>query len=150
MELRAMITERAFSQQVYDLARRLNWRAVRFPTWRATGTSAGYPDITMVRGGRLLFTELKSDRPGASPTTQQREWMDALESAGAEVYLWRPSDLNEVVNVLAAQHRPRTLPAVICSGCGAYFKPRSARQRFHDEACRKLHWWHEHKRKGVI
>jgi len=38
------LSEKDFSQQVYDLAQMLGWLVVRFPTWRPTGTMPGFPD----------------------------------------------------------------------------------------------------------
>src|SRR5690606_33814887 len=63
-----------------------------YHTWRSDRSPAGFPDCVIVtRDSRLIFAELK--REGKQPTTAQREWLAALEEAGCEVYIWRPSDL---------------------------------------------------------
>lgn len=53
----------------------------------------GFPDWTMVnpRQRRLLFAELKKQDGRVSPA--QRRWIDGLELAGQEAYVWRPSDI---------------------------------------------------------
>jgi hypothetical protein len=48
---------------------------------------------------RVIYVELK--REGGKPTETQRRWLTALAQAGAEVYLWQPSDLDEVGLVLS-------------------------------------------------
>ena len=53
------------------------------------GDGAGFPDLVLVRKGRLLFVELKSEIGKVSP--QQRKWLDDLDKA-AETYVWRPED----------------------------------------------------------
>lgn len=51
----------------------------------------GFPDLLIViPGERVLLRELKSAKGIVTPT--QRQWLAALESAGADVGVWRPSD----------------------------------------------------------
>ncbi len=90
-------SEKKFSQRVYDLARALQWKVVRFPTWTPTYTSPGFPDLTMVRGNRLVFAELKM--PGNRASELQRGWLDALDLV-AEVYVWYPNDWEDIVKIL--------------------------------------------------
>ncbi len=52
---------------------------------------------------RIIYAELK--RQATKPTPAQIEWLDKLAAAGGEVYLWRPSDLDEVGRVLAGRWR---------------------------------------------
>lgn len=90
------------SQQVFDLARRHGWLAARYPTFQRTRTTPGFPDLTLVRGGRLIFSELK--REGKEPTEMQQAWLNELRAVPfVEVYVWRPSDLlsGEIERVLA-------------------------------------------------
>jgi len=80
------------SQLVFDKARDLGWQAARYPTFRATHTTSGYPDLTLVRKGRLIFVELKREK--AKVTPEQQKWLDDLRAVPfVEVYVWRPSDL---------------------------------------------------------
>lgn len=56
----------------------------------------GFPDLVLVRGGRLIFAELKKETE--YPTPEQKKWLHQLdkvvsafnESVG--IYVWRPSD----------------------------------------------------------
>jgi VRR-NUC domain-containing protein len=54
-------------------------------------------DLTLVRD-RVVWVELKTETGKVSAA--QREWLDALKAAGAEAYIWRPSDLERVGQVL--------------------------------------------------
>ena len=87
-------------RNVTDLAESLGWRT--YHTWRSTHSAAGFPDLTMVRAGRLIFAELKSDRVGAKATTDQLAWLHDLdECAGVEAYLWWPDDLQKIADILS-------------------------------------------------
>ena len=52
----------------------------------------------MVREDRLIFAELKKEKGKTSP--EQDAWLEALKITGAEVYVWRPSQLREVIQIL--------------------------------------------------
>jgi hypothetical protein len=105
------ISEADFQSQVIQLARTLGWRVAHFRVVRvqrrdgsirymtpvqADGT--GFPDLVLCRD-RVIFAELKAERGRTSP--EQDAWLDALAiGAGALCYLWRPSDWNEICEVL--------------------------------------------------
>jgi len=59
----------------------------------------GYPDLTMARGDRLIFAELKAKRGRLAP--DQQVWLDVLRETPAEVFVWNPSDWPEIERVLA-------------------------------------------------
>lgn len=93
------MSEKELSQTVFDAARNMGWLVARYPTWRPTHTTPGFPDLTLVRGARLIFAELKRERPRPARTAReiaaalrQKEWQDALRLAAVEVYVWKPSD----------------------------------------------------------
>jgi len=90
------ITEKQFEGQVKDLAKMFGWKY--YHTWRSFHSPAGYPDCTMVREGRLVIAELKTET--GQPTPEQYEWLVALTEVGLEVYLFRPSDFDTIVEVL--------------------------------------------------
>jgi hypothetical protein len=92
------MTEKEWQAQVLQLARMLGWR--HFHAFNSKRSPSGYPDLTLVRD-RVVFCELKSE--AGKPTAAQRDWLDALEAAGAECYLWRPSDLELVGRVLSTR-----------------------------------------------
>lgn len=50
----------------------------------------GFPDEVLV-GTRILYRELKMQ--DKYPSAKQREWLAALEAAGADVAVWKPLDL---------------------------------------------------------
>lgn len=86
------------------LATLIGWDS--YWTFRSKGSRAGFPDRTVVRE-RVLWAELKRELTGRKsedanrqPSDAQREWLDRLARAGGEVYLWRPSDLQEVALIL--------------------------------------------------
>ncbi len=89
--LDTLVTEKAFMQNVLDLARLTGWRC--YHTHDSRRSAAGFPDLVMARDGRVLFAELKSEAGRVSPA--QRDWLTALASC-AEVFVWRPSDWSQI------------------------------------------------------
>jgi hypothetical protein len=89
-------SERDFQAGVVELARLLGWRS--YHTHDSRRSAAGFPDLVLVRGKRLVFAELKSETGARS--ADQRTWLDALGETPAESYLWRPGDWPEVAEVL--------------------------------------------------
>lgn len=105
-------------QAVIDLARALGWLV--YHTFDSRHSAAGFPDLVLARGGRLLFVELKSEK--GTLKADQLLWLDALNavrtaqlehvSAGRfdfegrvaalcpaeaiEPYVWRPSAWPEI------------------------------------------------------
>jgi hypothetical protein len=57
----------------------------------------GFPDIVAVRE-RIIWAELK--KVGSYLSAEQKVWRDALIGTGAEYYLWRPSDWDEIGRVI--------------------------------------------------
>ena len=91
------ITEKFFTQQIAELAKVLDYKY--YHPWLSIHSPRGFPDICMVKGERLIFAELKREQGELSP--YQAEWLEVLKATGkAEVYVWRPSQLEEIVNIL--------------------------------------------------
>ena len=91
--------ESELKSKVRELALQLQWRY--YHTHDSRKSEAGFPDITLVRNGRVLFIELK--RQKKNPTTDQKKWLDELHKVPfCEVYVWRPSDWNNdsILNIL--------------------------------------------------
>lgn len=87
------------------LAVQLGWRS--HWTFNSKGSAHGFPDRTLARD-RVIFVELKRELTGRKsedanrqPSPLQVEWLDRLAAAGGEVYLWRPSDLDEIGHILS-------------------------------------------------
>lgn len=103
--------EREWDAQLFSLyaknpgiAVRLGWSS--YHTLWSRGSQPGYPDRTVWKQ-RHLFAELKRELTGKKsedanrvPAPAQVRILDGLAKAGAEVYLWRPGDLDEVARIL--------------------------------------------------
>ncbi len=107
-----MITEKDFTKTVIDLAKTYHWRVAHFRTAMTQSGNyitpvqadgAGFPDLVLVKGRRLLFCELKSENGRLSQA--QKQWIFTLMPI-VEVYVWKPSNWDEIVKVLAAEARP--------------------------------------------
>ena len=91
------ITEKAFLAQVVQAARLYKWMV--YHTFNSMHSERGYPDLTLCKPGHgVLFIELKTERGRVSSSQQQ--WLDALQASGAEVYVWRPSQLDDIISRL--------------------------------------------------
>jgi hypothetical protein len=98
------IKERDWQATVIRVAVDYGWKYYHAPdnkpiNGRIQKVVAGFPDLVLVKGRRLVFAELKRELGIVSP--QQEAWLDALRQTGAEGYIWRPSDLDEVLRVLS-------------------------------------------------
>ena len=106
-EKKIKLSETAFGSQVESLLKLYGWRYTHFrPAFTNKGYRTpltghkGFPDYCAVRGGRLLFIELKSEDGKLSP--EQQMWLDDLEEVrliGA-VRVFRPSDFETVMELL--------------------------------------------------
>tara|TARA_R110000803_G_scaffold41392_1_gene89004 strand:- start:318 stop:653 length:336 start_codon:yes stop_codon:yes gene_type:complete len=93
------MTEKEFQGLIFELGRMLGWHHMaHFRPGKSKGGrwstpmsgDVGFPDLVMVRD-RVIFVELKSEVGKLGPG--QQDWLDSVEAAGVESYLWRPSDL---------------------------------------------------------
>lgn len=96
------IKETPFQGQVLQLAKLCGWLA--YHTHDSRRSEAGFPDLVLVRGGTLLYRELK--RNTTYPTPAQREWISRLKEAGADVAVWRPRDWEIIVSTLKRRYPP--------------------------------------------
>ena len=108
------ITEAEWTTQVVELARLNGWlvhhsrpaqdRRGRWST--PLQGDPGLPDLILARPPRLLFAELKR-QSAPKPSLEQARWLTALRAnAGAEVYVWRPADIERVAEVLGRRGWP--------------------------------------------
>lgn len=110
------LLERDFQAQVIQLAHIFGWRIAHFRPaktshgWRtAVGADgAGFPDLVLARD-RVVFIELKSDT--GRLRDDQTAWHEALTAAGAEAYVFRPSQWDELQAVLSRAPRREAEPA---------------------------------------
>ena len=102
------LTEYAWQLQVIAFARLHGWRVAHFRPGMnrrgecqtaVQGDGVGFPDLVLVKPGKCIVAELKSDEGRVSE--EQRVWLRAFEAAGVPAYTWRPRDWSEVVEVLS-------------------------------------------------
>ncbi len=98
------MTERELQDAIIEVAKLTGWMV--YHTWRSDHSPAGFPDLVLVRDGRLIFAELKSAK--GKLTVNQRQWLRALERAGQEVYVWYPADLDDAIRII---NQPRRVSA---------------------------------------
>jgi hypothetical protein len=91
------IDEKTFQAAVIRRAKELGWR--HYHTHDSRRSPSGFPDLVLVRCGRLIFAELKRQEGGIL-TAEQKNWYDDLRDACREVYLWRPADWPQIEEVL--------------------------------------------------
>jgi hypothetical protein len=95
------ISEKQFQDQVIALAILHGWKVhhVR-PGMSSTGRwlthvqgHTGFPDLVMAHNTHgILFVECKTIKGRLSEA--QVDWCRTLDAAGAETYVWRPTDLH--------------------------------------------------------
>jgi hypothetical protein len=108
----ARITEAEFQAQVIALAKLRGWRVAHFRgtrTMRKDGSvrwmtpvqadGAGFPDLVLLKGERLLVIELKRSRK-ERPTVEQERWLQAFMLAGVSAAVWSPEDWGTIERVL--------------------------------------------------
>lgn len=101
-ELLKSITEAEWQGFVASYAQLNGWTV--FHVFDSRRSNAGWPDLTCVRDGRVVFAELKSE--SGKVTQAQQWWVDELGKVAAasdgavEAHIWRPSDENTVREVL--------------------------------------------------
>ncbi len=92
------MTEADLLRGVIDLAHTLGYRCAHFrPALTARGwrtpvqaDGKGFPDLVLVRPGRIVCAELKVGRNAS--TAEQLHWLAWLNAAGVPSYVWREAD----------------------------------------------------------
>jgi len=99
-------SEREFQREVIKMAESLGWYFNHALPGKGRNKhltlfigKRGFPDLVLCRPPRLIFAELKSETGKLS--TDQQEWLEALRACGAEVYVWRPSELERITGILS-------------------------------------------------
>lgn len=90
------MTEGELQGGVIETAQSLGYLVAHFRAakteqgWRTAveADGKGFPDLVLTGRKRVIFVELKNEKRKLEP--EQQVWLDALQVAGAEVYLWRP------------------------------------------------------------
>lgn len=100
-------TEGQFQAWVVRAAKDAGWRVhVTLKRIRKASIVADpdWPDLEMVRGGRLVYAELKASNGRLSDG--QRGVMALLAEAVDEVYLWTPAQAQDILATLASSTAP--------------------------------------------
>lgn len=94
------MTENDLLRSVLQMARLFGLHVAHFRTAQAKsgnwitavqGDGKGYPDLTIVGAGGILFRELKAARGAPSP--EQKVWLAKLNAVG-DADIWKPDDLH--------------------------------------------------------
>lgn len=103
------VSEAVFQQQVVELATICGWTCLHVrrsigrrggkQAYQTTTSIKGWVDLLIWRPGQIIAVELKSEK--GRLTEEQRECLAGLAAAGVPVYVWRPSDFEELARVLA-------------------------------------------------
>ena len=95
-DIEGIVSEKEFQREVVKIARRFHWKV--YHTYDSRKSEPGFPDLVLVRK-RVIFAELKTKAGKVSDA--QQGWLTALLKAGAEAYIWKPSDLKGIVRCLS-------------------------------------------------
>lgn len=114
----ARMTEAQWQQVVTDLAHACGFgcnhhrRSIgKGHRWTTATSVVGWPDLTIYGHGRLIFAELKTDT--GKLTHEQVLVLASLRCTPAEVYVWRPSQLDEIASLLGRRAGHRRLDATL-------------------------------------
>lgn len=102
--------ENEFQNNIIELAQLKGFTVAHFRTVRVQrkdgsvyyctpvqSQAKGFPDLVLLKEGRMIVAELKSDKGKTSP--EQDKWLD-LFCTVSETYVWRPKQWDNIVEVL--------------------------------------------------
>lgn len=103
--MRGDVTEADFQKVIIEFAKLRGWKVHHTrPALRQSGRYStpiqgdkGFPDLTLARGGVVIFAELKSK--GGRLTDDQKAWGHAINHLGSQWcrwYCWRPDDWEQI------------------------------------------------------
>lgn len=93
----AGVTEKQLQSAVVEAMGYMGW--LTYHTHDSRRSNPGFPDIVAVKGSRLIFLELKSEK--GKVRAEQVEWLDVLIETHSEVYLVRPSTQDAFMRTVA-------------------------------------------------
>ena len=90
-------TEKEFQDTVRKIARHEGW--LEYAIRDSRGSPRGYPDLTLVRSGEVIWAELKKQKGIVSP--EQANWLRELDKVPCtRAFVWRPSDMDRLKIIL--------------------------------------------------
>lgn len=96
-------SEKQFQAAVVQLARLHRWRC--YHTHDSRRSESGFPDLVLIREPEILYVELKTEKGRLSKA--QEGWLNALTYCNQKVYVWRPSQKQEIADILRGALRSR-------------------------------------------
>ncbi len=128
-----LVSEKALLTYVHDLAKVYGWKMYHqvdtgpcpkchTPNW-SKRIGPGFPDCVLAHeNGRQIFAELKSQQ--GTLREGQAEWLMLLNiSRGREVYLWRPSDMDAIAQILQPSYEGDMEGTLVLPGFDLYQPP---------------------------
>jgi hypothetical protein len=93
--------EGKWQSQVEKWFNRMHW--LTYHTWNSQKSTPGFPDLVGILPKVCIFwAELKTERGELSD--DQEKWLLAAAQTGEPTYLWRPSDRDEIQEVITTCH----------------------------------------------
>ena len=107
--LQDRVTESAFQKYICRYAEEHRWRWLHIESRAGRNQKngakgplgKGWPDLILVRDHRMVAAELKTQEAPRVKTEQTAILEIIGDVPGVEVYVWRPSDLAQMMQVLA-------------------------------------------------
>lgn len=99
-----ILSERELQDQILAEAKTYNWLV--FHDNDSRRNNAGFPDLVLVKDGKIIFAELKRESKRAKLRDDQVIWIEELGRASGEnvmVAVWRPSDRDRIWAVLSGK-----------------------------------------------
>lgn len=95
---RIVVTEADLREQIRTLCDLFRWKM--YFSWTSIHSPKGMLDLLLTNREkkRVIFAELKTEKGKLTP--EQQETFDDLEECGAEVYVWRPVDIESIARLL--------------------------------------------------
>ncbi len=106
------VKEKDWQAQVLEALKLHGWVVAHFRTgmtqsggWSTAvaGDGAGFPDLIALHPakGWAFVAELKTET--GKLTGEQAQWLAWFEAVGWDAFVWRPSDVDEMLEVVSAQ-----------------------------------------------
>ena len=99
-----ILSEKDLQEQILAEAETYNWLV--FHDNDSRRNNAGVPDLVLVKGGKIIFAELKRESKRAKLRDDQVVWIEELKRASSKnvmVAVWRPSDRDHIWAVLSGK-----------------------------------------------
>lgn len=107
IEIHPDIKEEPFRQQIRAIARQYGWE-FQYHTYDSRRSESGWPDDVFLHPRYMLALFIEFKRNNGKATPRQKKWLSALAQCGLETAVWRPRDIDKIVDVLG----PRQARAV--------------------------------------